>query len=252
MPETAGVNSGGPHGTMTEPEWAQLTRRISDLLSRLEELPEGPLRSDIFELLEAVDLLHREALSRMVSALSAAELARLTSDSIARDVLSLYDLAQPHQRQDRFVSAGANLIPLLAVDTPPTADPALDRTQPEACADGRLKRPRFLRVLDACALSDGALCAVEVEGLRLLLCRLQSEVFAFVNACPGSILPLDLGRLDGTTIVCPWHECRFDARSGRRLSGVGEHLQTLPVRIEAGMIQLALAGDLFQARSTRV
>jgi nitrite reductase/ring-hydroxylating ferredoxin subunit/Fe-S cluster biogenesis protein NfuA len=104
----------------------------------------------------------------------------------------------------------------------------------------QLKRPVFTPALALDDLPPGSVKGVEVEGTRVLLCRVDEEIFAFHNACPGSPLPLDMGQLEGTTLHCPWHQCLFDLHSGRRLDGGHGRLAAIPVTITAGMIQLAL------------
>ena len=63
---------------------------------------------------------------------------------------------------------------------------------------------------------------------------------------------MHLGRLEGTTLVCPWHGCRYDARTGRRQdAGAGaQHagvetqqaasLRVFPVAVQDGEIKVAL------------
>ena len=65
----------------------------------------------------------------------------------------------------------------------------------------------------------------------MLLCNVAGEVYAFRNACPGSDLPLDGGRLRDFTLLCPWHNYVFDARTGKRLDGDEGRLAVIPVAI---------------------
>lgn len=41
-------------------------------------------------------------------------------------------------------------------------------------------------------------------------------------------------------LLCPWHNCVFDARTGKRLDGGAGRLDVIPVAIRDGAIQLAL------------
>lgn len=103
-----------------------------------------------------------------------------------------------------------------------------------------IKRPVFTPVLALESFESGALKGVEAEGIRILLCYLDGEIYAYRNACPGSVLPLDVGKLERNTLICPWHNCRYDIRTGKRLDGVAGRLQVIPAAIRDGMIQLAL------------
>ncbi len=47
--------------------------------------------------------------------------------------------------------------------------------------------------------------------------------------CPHNRGPLAEGRIDGTTLVCPWHSYRFDLESGRCATSPRHHLAVHPV-----------------------
>ncbi len=103
-----------------------------------------------------------------------------------------------------------------------------------------LNRPVFTTVGYIEALPPQSMRAVQVDGKRILLCNVGGEVYAYGNECPGSNLPLDEGVLNGTVLVCPWHNCAFDARTGRRVDKGEGRLQVIPVAVRDGTIQLAL------------
>src|SRR5215469_9489591 len=103
-----------------------------------------------------------------------------------------------------------------------------------------ITRPVFTPIAPIESLPPGTLKGVEAEGVRILLCNLDGEVHAYRNACPGSVLPLDVGQLKGYTLLCPWHNCVYDIRTGKRLDGGTGRLQVIPAAIRDGMIQLAL------------
>ncbi len=103
-----------------------------------------------------------------------------------------------------------------------------------------ITRPVFTPVAPIESLPPGTLKGIEAEGVHILLCNLEGEVYAYRNACPGSILPLDVGQLKGDTLLCPWHNCVYAIRTGRRLDGGTGRLQVIPAAIDDGMIQLAL------------
>ena len=92
-----------------------------------------------------------------------------------------------------------------------------------------LRRPRFADVGDAVPQA-GEMSATEVEGIGILLINLDGEIYSVRNACPVDGRPLDGGRLtrDGV-VVCPWHNCAYDARSGARSDGDGDGLVVVPV-----------------------
>jgi Fe-S cluster biogenesis protein NfuA/nitrite reductase/ring-hydroxylating ferredoxin subunit len=104
-----------------------------------------------------------------------------------------------------------------------------------------LNRPVFTSVGTLEDLPGGTLKGVEIGETRALLCSVAGEVYAYHNACPGSLLPLDGARLEGMHILCPWHGCVFDARNGKRLAGGAlEGLAVIPVSVRESEIRLAL------------
>lgn len=103
-----------------------------------------------------------------------------------------------------------------------------------------IKRPVFTPVLALASMESGTLKGVEAGGIRILLASLDGEIYAYRNACPGSVLPLDVGKLEGNTLICPWHNCLYDMRTGKRLDGGSGRLQVIPAAVRDGMIQLAL------------
>jgi Fe-S cluster biogenesis protein NfuA/nitrite reductase/ring-hydroxylating ferredoxin subunit len=106
----------------------------------------------------------------------------------------------------------------------------------------KLRRPVFVEVGAFDDLADGTLKAVEVEGRSVLILKLDGEPYAFVNVCPnaGARLPLDGAKLSGSVIVCPWHNCAYDARSGKRVDDEpGPALAVVPIAVIDGSLQVA-------------
>jgi Fe-S cluster biogenesis protein NfuA/nitrite reductase/ring-hydroxylating ferredoxin subunit len=102
-----------------------------------------------------------------------------------------------------------------------------------------LRRPVFADVEQPDA---GELRAAVVDDVPVLLVNLAGEVYAFRNGCAVDGLPLEGSRVgeDGV-LVCPWHNCAYDARSGKRLDEPGEPgLRVVPVAVEAGRARVAV------------
>ncbi len=108
-----------------------------------------------------------------------------------------------------------------------------------------LRRPMFE---DAGALSDlaaGSMHVVDVGGSSILIANVGGEPYAFKNACPANPdrpVPLDGGRLTGAVLVCPWHNCAYDARSGKRCDDMPEApaLAVVPVAVRDGVLKVAV------------
>ncbi len=103
-----------------------------------------------------------------------------------------------------------------------------------------LRRPRWVSAGQMEDLEPGALRPLRLEDVPLLVTRLDGEVYAYRDGCPpGSALTLHLGQVEGTTLVCPWHGCRYDLRTGKREDGEGK-LSVLPVAVRDGEVKVAL------------
>ena len=80
-----------------------------------------------------------------------------------------------------------------------------------------LKRPVFVDVGELDDLAPGEMKAVDVDGTNILVLNVDGEPYAFHNVCAmDGRSELDTGRLTGSVLVCPWHNCAYDARSGKR------------------------------------
>jgi Fe-S cluster biogenesis protein NfuA/nitrite reductase/ring-hydroxylating ferredoxin subunit len=104
-----------------------------------------------------------------------------------------------------------------------------------------LRRPVFVEVGEAGAMAPGDVCRVDVEGVAVLLVRVEGELFAFRDGCRVDGLSLGGGRLSGAVLVCPWHNCAYDARTGRRVDQEDEPgLPVVPLALEDGTVKLAV------------
>ena len=117
-----------------------------------------------------------------------------------------------------------------------------DSTFLPAASLQRAFRPVYRDVCRAEEMAPGTLRGVIVDGVAVLLVRVEEEFFAVRNACGESPLPLDYSTLAGTELKCSWHGCRYDVRTGHRLdrpeAAREELLSVLPVRVHEGVVQV--------------
>jgi len=74
---------------------------------------------------------------------------------------------------------------------------------------------------------------VVVDGVELLLCNVDGDVYAIADVCTHDGGPLDQGELEGRQIMCPRHGALFDVTTGRALTlPAVVPLETYTVRIE--------------------
>lgn len=93
----------------------------------------------------------------------------------------------------------------------------------------------------AVELEPGGTRAIEAGDESVLIANVGGEYYAVAANCGDSPLPLAYSALDDAILVCSWHGCRYDVRSGARAdeSG-GERIRVYPVRIEEGNVEVAV------------
>lgn len=104
----------------------------------------------------------------------------------------------------------------------------------------RANRPVYCDVFASTTLQDGELKGVEVDGHPVLIACVEGEYVAVTNRCGATPLPLEFSRLEGSVLQCSWHGCRYDVRTGNRLDAGGDRLAVFPVRVENGMVRIAV------------
>lgn len=109
----------------------------------------------------------------------------------------------------------------------------------------RANRPVYRRAAAAHEIPPGAMKAVLIDDLAILIVNLgEGEYCALANHCGESPLPLEYSALSGSELVCSWHGCRYDVRTGARLDGVPERLRVFPVAVaEGGDVRIAVATE---------
>lgn len=88
---------------------------------------------------------------------------------------------------------------------------------------------------------EGALHAVELDGVKIVLANQDGEVFALIDRCSHEDFELSEGELENGQVVCLLHGARFDLKTGaaRSLPAV-RPVQTFQSRVENGEVQVKL------------
>jgi nitrite reductase/ring-hydroxylating ferredoxin subunit len=69
---------------------------------------------------------------------------------------------------------------------------------------------------------------VDVAGRRLALVNLRGEIFALDARCPHQGGPLDEGEIYLGALVCPWHNFRYDPRTGENIFPANVYPDDMP------------------------
>ena len=102
----------------------------------------------------------------------------------------------------------------------------------------------FVPVLAEAELHENQLRRVNANGMPVLLVRKSPRIYAIAETCAHLGGPLSEGKLEDTTVRCPWHGSRFSLEDGSVIDGPSVHAQpVLEVRIRDGQIEVR-RGDL--------
>ena len=108
--------------------------------------------------------------------------------------------------------------------------------------DGLLFPEQFAAVLPETSLIDSKLTRAIYQAAPILLVRRGERLFAMAETCCHFSGPLSEGKLEGDSVVCPYHFSRFALEDGRVLDGPAVHPQPcLEVRTRNGQIEVRRA-----------
>lgn len=208
---------------MAESDLESDLARLERIIGTFENEPDPAVRERVTELVESVDAVHRRlvwAVGQAVHAGSPELFESLLEDPVASVLFEMYGLVAPSRK-------GADEVPamLMGVD-------ALEATIPAPFS--------WFRAASAAEVREGVLIARDVEGERILVVRTNDGVRAYVDACPGSPLTLNAGVVRDGVLLCPWHDCRFDLATGRRLDRDAAGLESLPVSLAGDDVKIGM------------
>ena len=285
------------------PEIDDAVDRIADLVAGFEAETDEALQARVFDLLRAIDLVHRAGLRRVDELLKAAGLqARALDDPEVKLLYDMYDLGEGGEQQRaeavlasvspyieshggrlsvveaeagvirvqltgacsscqgstatlRHVVEGAlrhglsDFVRMEVVEAAATHDHSSGHAAPAGVPAGfipieslRPVAPRLTwhPVFGDTAVAPGNVRSVDVEGVAVLVANVGGEHYAYRDVCPGSPLGLGSARVEDMVLICPWHDCRFDLRGGRRLVGDGPGLAVVPISVADGEVRIGV------------
>ena len=92
-------------------------------------------------------------------------------------------------------------------------------------------------------IPENSLTRFEHQGVKLVVVRTGSRVFAYEDQCPHAFWPLSEGSLNGTILECPGHGWEFNIETGRCLNSPDHCLTAVLLTVEDDVVY-------FQAPST--
>src|SRR5690606_28197706 len=82
----------------------------------------------------------------------------------------------------------------------------------------------------------GEMASFWVGSTRVLVLRLEDEVYAYEDRCAHLGVALSRGTLSGGVVTCRVHHYQYDARSGQGLNPRTLCLRSFPTRVEGGAV----------------
>lgn len=89
-------------------------------------------------------------------------------------------------------------------------------------------------------LPDGAAKAVVVGCQEIALFNVKGKIYALRNFCPHRGAPLSEGFIEDHQVICSWHGWQFDLSTGGLVRNPRIRVETYPVRVVEGEIQVQL------------
>lgn len=102
----------------------------------------------------------------------------------------------------------------------------------------------YVEVAEEDALEDGECRSIRVDGLELVLCRVDATYYALDNTCTHAGGSLGDGGLHDMVLMCPLHGAEFDVRSGepidKTVNPATEGVDSYDVKVRDGQVMVQL------------
>jgi toluene monooxygenase system ferredoxin subunit len=85
-------------------------------------------------------------------------------------------------------------------------------------------------------LWNGELMAASVDGMPVLVLRIDDAVHAYEDRCAHLGVALSKGMLDGRVLTCSAHHWQYDATTGRGVNPTSACLSRFATKVEGGVI----------------
>ncbi|MBX2815512.1 MAG: Rieske 2Fe-2S domain-containing protein [Saprospiraceae bacterium] len=203
----------------TNAEYANSLDQLDKLLQEAEQVPNADHKVLIYQILQHFDSIHREPLSRIFQAVQnyPALKEELVKDPTTSRLLTLYDIIAEEEANGHLDDRTIAFIP----------EDQVKMLSPQRKKD-------WLELGDIDSFENQKLYAKNYEKVNFLISRIGADFFAVQNQCDGSFLPIDQGRIEEHLLICPWHGCKYDIRTGLSVNQPDKKLVTFPVQIEEG------------------
>ena len=131
----------------------------------------------------------------------------------------------------------------------PAGDVALDAGAPLATPVTLGRKPDHVApamapIYGLRALAPGRVGPLEIDGHKLIVCRVGAQLYAYRSECPMCASGLDTAAVDGPVLRCAGCGAAYDLpRAGRSLDGNLTHLDPLPLVEDGGEVRIAMTAE---------
>ncbi len=206
------------HVHFSDTQYNDLAQKTQRLIEEAEQLPESYSKEMVFSLLENFDMLHREALSRLLKIIEAKspELrSEMEADFAVQSLFTLYDLFE-----DGLVSSKGGPIQLDKLSNGSGAE-----------LETKIRMPIWIPAGNKKDLESGQIYFKEFEGVKVLICKVDDKLFAMQSNCPDSVLSMEFGKIEKNNLICPWHGCIYDLHTGAKAGDNTIKLKHYPITL---------------------
>ncbi len=104
-----------------------------------------------------------------------------------------------------------------------------------------VNKPVYHAAFAADEVGPGSMRPVKTGTETILVANVGGDFYAVADRCGESPLPLSYSALEESVLVCSWHGCRYDVRSGTRVDPQGgDKIRVYPVRVVDGVVEIAV------------
>ena len=209
----------------TNPEFQEALEHLDRLMREAEQISDVNNKVLLYNVLQYFDSIHREPLARIMATLDQQPLLKkeILADETVQKLCSLYDLpieAAPTESESTIAFIPESEVTIFS---PP-------------------KKKDWLELGNYSELENLKLYPKNYEKVNFVVSRVGSNVYAVQNQCDGSLLPIDRGTIEDDVLICPWHGCKYDLKTGEALNDQNKKIETFPVEIEEdGLLKVEIA-----------
>ncbi len=213
----------------SDEEFEENLQHLNRLMEEAEILPYPNAKELIFSILKYFDSVHREPLSRMMEMLKEKDPSLrkdIEGDFSVKTMLGLYDLVEVKEPEPTVEKD--KVLGFVSMEEVTVLNPE--------------KNKEWLELGNVKDLVEKKLYAKNFERVNFLISKVDKKVYAVENQCVDSILPIDSGKLEEHFLICPWHGCRYDLKTGIAENHPQKKLEVYPVEIEEdGLLKVEIS-----------